>query len=158
MKRKGRYASGTTVPEERSRVALEQLLVRYGASGFAYAWKDGLAQVAFEYNGWPVQISVVLPRQGDEEFTLTETGKDRAPAVALKAWEQAKRQQWRSILLIVQAKFEAILAGAATFEDEFLAYLRLPDGLTVGDHMRPRLVGGLKGKSQLALPGLKDSK
>ncbi|WP_242394821.1 hypothetical protein [Anaeromyxobacter oryzisoli] len=35
----GRYAQGTSVPMERSRAEIERTLVRYGASGFAYAWE-----------------------------------------------------------------------------------------------------------------------
>ena len=34
-----RYADGTAVPMERSRAEAERTLMRYGASGFAYAWE-----------------------------------------------------------------------------------------------------------------------
>jgi len=34
-----RYAEGTSVPMERSRAEAEKTLMRYGATGFAYAWE-----------------------------------------------------------------------------------------------------------------------
>jgi hypothetical protein len=42
-------------------------------------------------------------------------------------WEQACRQRWRALALVVKAKLEAVQSGIATFEDEFLAYTMLPE-------------------------------
>jgi hypothetical protein len=35
-----RYAEGTSVPMDRSRIEAEKTLMRYGATGFAYAWEQ----------------------------------------------------------------------------------------------------------------------
>jgi hypothetical protein len=54
-------------------------------------------------------------------------------------WEQACRQRWRALNLVVKAKLEAVESGIATFEDEFLAYTMLPGGATVGQWLTPQL-------------------
>lgn len=56
------------------------------------------------------------------------------------AWEQACRQRWQALLLAIKAMLEAVAAGIAQFEDEFLAYLVDPTtNGTVGDLLRPQL-------------------
>ena len=74
-----------------------------------------------------------------------------------KHWEQAQRSRWRALLLVIKAKLEAIDAGIATFEDEFLAYTMLPGGETVGEWIAPQLddvyaTGVMPGDLRLALP------
>ena len=71
--------------------------------------------------------------------------------------EQAQRQRWRALLLVIKAKLEAIEAGIATFEDEFLAYTMLPSGETVGEWVSPQLdkvyeKGVMPATLRLALP------
>ena len=53
--------------------------------------------------------------------------------------EQACRSRWRALALAVKAKLEAVAIGITTFEDEFMAHIVMPDGLTVGEHVRPRI-------------------
>ena len=150
-----RYANKTSVPEEKSRMDLERLLVRYGADQLIYGWKDGEAVVQFMFDSIPVKIRVPLPSKDDPEFTTTATGREKGDNAALKAWEQSKRTVWRAMLLIIQAKFEAILMGAATFESEFLAYMMLPGGSTIGERVIPQLSMAL---AQGSLPMLTDGK
>ncbi len=81
-----------------------------------------------------------LPDANDQEFTHTPAqGYRRSPEGAEKAWEQACRQAWRALALVVKAKLEAIEAGIASFEDEFLAYTVLPGGTTVGEQVAPAI-------------------
>ena len=56
----------------------------------------------------------------------------RTAADQQSAWEQACRQRWRALLLIIRAKLEAAEAGISTLETEFLANIVLPDGRTAG--------------------------
>ena len=37
-------------------------------------------------------------------------------------WEQACRQRWRALALVIKAKLEAIDAEISTFEEEFLPF------------------------------------
>jgi len=67
-------------------------------------------------------------------------------------YEQARRQRWRILLLSVKAKLEEIEAGLISFDDQFLAYMALPDGSTVGDFMR--LPENIKRLAQTKMPKL----
>ncbi len=57
----------------------------------------------------------------------------------MKEWEQACRQKWRALYLVIKAKLEAVESGISCFEDEFLANIVLPDGSLVGNFMRPQI-------------------
>lgn len=132
-----RYAANTSVPSDRSRSEIERTLARYGAEGFMYGWTGGQAQVAFRAHDRNVVFRLAMPDRA--AFALTETGKKRTAASAEAAYEQAVRQRWRALALVVKAKLEAVAAGIAEFEDEFLAYIALPDGSTVADRVRPEV-------------------
>ncbi len=67
-------------------------------------------------------------------------------------YEQARRQRWRILLLSIKAKLEEIEAGLISFDDQFLAYMALPDGSTVGDFMR--LPENAKRLTQTKMPKL----
>lgn len=134
-----RYAASTEVPVDRSRAEIEKILQRYGATSFAYGWDRAGARIGFEANGRQVRFYLPLPDRGWEQFQLTPTGRDRSAAAAQLAWEQACRQSWRALALVIKAKLEAVEAGITTFEDEFLAHLVLPSGQTFGDWARPQI-------------------
>lgn len=142
-----KYASQTQVPVERSRAEIERTLARYGAERFAYGWDLTGAVIAFVVTTdagqkRQVQFRLPLPNRTDPEFTEYKRGYstyEREPGAAEKLWEQACRQRWRALNLVVKAKLEAVEAGIATFEDEFLAYTMLPDGGTVGEWLTPQL-------------------
>jgi hypothetical protein len=44
-----------------------------------------------------------------------------------------------ALALAIKAKLEAVESGIATFEEEFLAYVVLPDGQSVGQHVLPNI-------------------
>lgn len=74
------------------------------------------------------------------EFRMTPSRRQRrTDAQVEKAYEQAVRQRWRALALMVKAKLEAVEAEIATFEEEFLAHIVLPDGSTVGQTMIPQV-------------------
>lgn len=153
-----KYAIGTTVSEDRSRVELERVLLKYGCNklGVMTDLDNDVSVVMFEYNGWPVKMVVPMPSRDDKEFIETETGRERSESVASKAWEQARRQRWRVIVLMVKAKFEAILAGSASFEREFMSYFVLPGGRDVGDEIMDKLLNAKeRGELPRALPEFK---
>lgn len=148
-----RYASQTIVSEEKSRMDLERLLVRYGATGFVYGWQDSVAVLGFKYDNTAIRMGIPIPSL--DKFAHDGRGHSRSEGSKKSAWEQAKRQIWRALLLIVQAKFEAILAGLTTFDQEFLSFIQLPDGNTVGSYILPQIESARDGgKFRLALPGL----
>jgi hypothetical protein len=99
---------------------------------------------------------VPLPDRRAKAFTHTPAkGLRRHESDALAAWEQACRQRWRALALVVKAKLEAVEAGISTFEEEFMAHLILPSGHTVGSYALPRLRAALEsGKMPSNLLGL----
>ncbi|WP_210386043.1 hypothetical protein [Phyllobacterium sp. SYP-B3895] len=88
-------------------------------------------------------------------FTETPSGKwARTKDQQLQAWEQACRSRWRALLLSIKAKLESVEAGIETFEDAFLAHIQMPDGLSVSEHVRPRIATAYETNSmQPLLPG-----
>ena len=137
------YASKTQVPVEKSRAEIERILVRYGAEQFVYGWDRVGAVIAFLVTTEAgqkrqVRFQLPLPDRTDRAFTHHSYGR-RTETEAEKRWEQACRQRWRALALVVKAKLEAVESGIATFEDEFLAYTMLPGGETVGQWLTPQL-------------------
>lgn len=133
-----RYAATTDVSVAKSRAEIEATLERYGADAFAYFTEAERAMIGFRISGRQVRFVVHLPAKGLREFTHHSRG-ERTPEAALAAWEQACRQKWRALALVIKAKLEAVAAGITTIEDEFLAHTLLPDGATVGEWARPQL-------------------
>lgn len=129
------YAANTSVPIERSRAELERTLERYGATAFGYMTEPGRAVIMFEANNRRIRFVLPLPHRDDREFTHHSRGARTAPQ-ALAAWEQACRQKWRALNLAIKAKLEAVEAEICEFEDEFLAFVMLPDGTSMGERAR----------------------
>ncbi len=125
------YAANTDVSSDRSRSEIERTLARYGATHFGYMSEPGRAMVAFRREGRQVRFIVPLPDRYDKAFTRTPTGKVATSTAAETKYEQAIRQRWRALALVVKAKLEAVQSGIASFEEEFYAYTVLPSGRTV---------------------------
>lgn len=132
------YASRTEVSAEKSRGEIERILSRYGAAAFGYGWNEAGAIVTFEAHERRVQFTIPMPDRNDKTFTTYYRGSvayRRSADAAEKAWEQATRQRWRALALVIKAKLEAVDAGISTFEVEFL-----PHTLVRGDDGRPATV------------------
>lgn len=128
------YAAGTSVPIDRTRSEIEQLLVRNGASAFGYATQDDRAMVQFTLASRHIRFDLTMPARS--EFDLTRGGAQRSASSTQSMWNQACRARWRALLLVIKAKLEAIDAGISTVEEEFLAATVLPSGLTVWQETR----------------------
>ena len=74
-----------------------------------------------------------------DDYARTPRNARRMAAAQRSAWEQACRQHWRSLLLIILAKLEAVESGITTLESEFLANIVLPYGGTVGQWLTPQM-------------------
>ena len=151
----GRYAATTTVPADRSKAEIESTLARYGADQFIYGWEATRAIIGFRYAGKNVRFVLPLPDPGSNEFHLTPSGKQRrSEEAAQRAYQQAVRQRWRALSLIVKAKLEATETGITSFEEEFLSYIVLPDNSTVGEYMLPQIESAYQtGRMPPMLPG-----
>lgn len=134
------YAADTTVPISRSKVAIEDLLRQHGATEFASGWDPTHDRMQFRL--FDRTIRFVLPRPDPKKFRLDKRGFLRPQTAIQKAIEQADRQRWRALYLVIRAKLEAVEAGISIFEQEFLAYVVMGDGLTIGDVLVPRIQSG----------------
>lgn len=150
-----RYAENTSVSSDKSRAEIEQILARYGAEQFMYGWDRETAVIMFRAYDRNVRFRLPLPDRQAKEFTHTPSrGTARSPQQAEAAWEQATRQRWRALALVIKAKLEAVEAGITVFEDEFLAHIMLPNGQTVGEYTRPQIATAYAGGQMPALlPG-----
>ena len=150
-----RYAESTSVSSDKSRAEIEKILVRYGAGRFLYGWDADQAVIGFTMLDRQIRFLLPLPDRNGHEFTHTpERGNERSPAQAEAQYDQAVRQRWRALALVIKAKLEAVESGITEFEDEFLAHIVLPDGQTVGAFMRPQIASAYKhGEPPKLLPG-----
>jgi hypothetical protein len=151
----GRYAEKTSVPSDASRAEIERTLRRYKATAFAYGWDATTATVMFEIANRRVHFRLPMPDRTGREFTHTPArGVRRSDAAAEEAYEQAVRQRWRALALVIKAKLEAVEAGITTVEQEFLAHIVMPDGRTVAEHTLPAIAAAYESNSMPALlPG-----
>jgi hypothetical protein len=131
----GTYASTTSVPWKKSRDEIESTLGRYGADQFAFGVGPEKADIAFVADGRRIRFTLPLPDPRAAEFAYSpERHIARTAAAREAAYDQAVRQRWRALALIVKAKLEAVASGIVTFEQEFYAHVVLPDGHTVYEH------------------------
>lgn len=126
------YAKHTTVSVEKSKGEIENLLRRYGADQFMSGWEDGRSLIQFRAKGKHIRFVLPLPLKTEERFLRTPgRGNEYSPERADSLWEQACRQSWRAMVLVVKAKLEAVESGITTFEEEFYAHIVLPNGKTI---------------------------
>ena len=132
----GTYAADTSVSVEKSRAEIERTLQRWGAEQFMYGWDQEYAVVVFRMNIRQLRFVLSMPDRNAKEFLFTPARKTRrTDAQAYEAWEQACRQRWRALNLVIKAKLEAVESGISTFDNEFLAQIMLPNGHTVGEQI-----------------------
>lgn len=152
----GEYVRGTTVTSERSQAEIQKVLQRYGATGFAFGWEVGRIMVGFQVHDRTVRFVFDLPSR-PLEFARTPSGQIRTPAQQKAALDAEIRRRWRALSLAIKAKLEVVASGIATFDEEFLAHMVLPDGTSVGDRVTSELdaayARGLAPARLLALPG-----
>jgi hypothetical protein len=113
------YARGTRVDPERSRRELEGFLARRGASNFVVVQDDASARVRFALYGNYFELVLPLPDPQGPTFSHTPTGRPRTPAAQHRAYEQAVREKWRSLVLVAKGKLEAVESGISSVEQEF---------------------------------------
>lgn len=126
-----RFAESTSVSVEASRSEIERLIVRYGATSTAFMNGPGRSIILFECKGRRVAFELPLPDLADKKFDYDGRGSRRTPEKRHTVWEQACRQRWRALALVIKAKLEAVESGITTFEQEFYAHIMLPGGVSV---------------------------
>jgi hypothetical protein len=125
------FAARTRVPIDKTKADIERLVKRYGAKGFASGWHNDAARIEFVCHNRHIRFTVVVP-QG----------------------EQAARQKWRALLLLVKAKLEAVDAKIASFEEVFVGEIVMPGtGKTIWETVREPIRLNYEGKKPTPLLG-----
>lgn len=164
------FAENTTVSVERTKVELDKLLQKHGASQRAMGHDDenGRAVVVFSLGGRQIRMQIPLPRR--DEFPPVDRLDWQTKLKAPRHWnqmttarrtewvaeqiDQRSRTRWRCMLLIVKAKLELIELKMSTVEREFLADISLPDGQTVGEWLKPGIEAAYLGGHMPPLLGM----
>lgn len=135
------YAAGTDVPVERSKLELERILRKFGASQYGTASDDagGKAIVYFRMHDRSIRLQVPLPKVDDFKLRANSSWRHRTDLEKRRAWEQACRVRWRGLILVIKAKLQLVELGLSTVEREFLADITLPDGRSVAELFKPVL-------------------
>ena len=131
-----RYAKTTSVPINRTKAEIESTLVKYGASAFMTGWNDkGQATIAFRMRSRSIRF--LMP-----EILVEKPRRARRGWSSTNATLQAERSAWRSLLLLVKAKLEAVESGFTEFDEEFLPHIVTETGETVFERLRERIGTG----------------
>jgi hypothetical protein len=117
------YGTGTRVEVHRSRHELERVLRKYGAHEVLFVEADANAAIQFAMHGRYVQLALPLPDPEDSRFTHTPSGKPRTATAQERAYDQALREHWRSLIVAVRGKLQSVESGISTFEQEFDRFL-----------------------------------
>lgn len=143
-----KYAQGTSVDVDKTLGEIKRTVMRFGATAFASMEDQVEQRIGFEIRGMQIQMRVPVPKR--EEFRLTDSGRKRTESSAFNEWESECKRRMRSLSAVIKAKLIAIDDKVATIEQEFLPYIVLPNGSTIGDMLIPNLPALSSGT--LALP------
>jgi hypothetical protein len=115
------YAERTKVEASKTRVEIESLLRKAGATRIGIITEPTAAAVIFEAHDRRLKFV----------FKLDQGTNEKAA--------QARRSQWRALMLCIKAKLESVASKIETFEEAFLSHVVVDDGQTVYEHVRPKL-------------------
>lgn len=146
------FAKGTTVPIERTRAELERLLEKHGVEQSAVMRSPGAASIQFVVKDRWIRFVLLMPKREDFSHHLVRGWRTaRTEDQMSKVYDQACREKWRALLLVIKAKLEAVHCGIATIEQEFLAWIVTRDNTTIGERLLPHLDETLKRGPMLLL-------
>lgn len=117
-----KYAEKTKVPIEKTRDEIQKELVRFGVTQYGFGVSPRGTGIIFKWKERVYRLNVNEPNRNSFQYDSD--------------FERAMRCRWRILLLCIKAKLNAVEDGLSDFEDEFLGYMALPDGGTVGDWLK----------------------
>lgn len=149
----GKYAEKTTVSPDRTLMEIRQTLLRYGATKFGLIEQEGQVGIGFEMQNRRVRFTIALPEAGEVRVKVNQH-RSRVARPDSDAHQQAVRQKWRALLLVIKSKLESIESGIETIDEAFMAQMILPSGQTMAEWATPQVEQiYLGGKMPPLLPG-----
>lgn len=126
------FAEKTKVPVIQSRAEIESMLSRHKTQmyGTAIDYEKLTARVQFKAYDRIVRFTVSLP--------------DPKKFGSGQRLEQEQRRIWRALLLVIKAKLESVESRIASFEEEFLAHIVMPNDMTVAQLVLPQIADSYK--------------
>ena len=130
------YAERTDVPVSKSKEQIERLLRQHGCDAFMVGFDDReqRAAISFRMHARLLRFEIRVPTPDELEWAGE---RRRTVGQRQRAREQAERQRWRALWLVIRAKLESVESGVESFEEAFLPHIVLPDNSTVGQRMLP---------------------
>lgn len=116
-----KFAATTSVPVDRTQSEIRRVLERYGATGFMFGQQGQIGAVMFEMANRRIKITVKCPKGDDQKSA------------------QVTRSLWRTLLLVIKSKLECVNSGISTLEEEFMAFIVMPNGQTIGQIALPQI-------------------
>ncbi len=133
---KGKFANDTNVTEEKTRSDIEQVLLKYCATGYGIIHEGDHWRIVFKVDGRMVQMDFSTP---EDHVRKDSIGRVKTESQQRASWEQEKRSYWRAIYNVIKFKLEAVAIGYSTIEREFLSDVLLADGTKIGDWIHPQI-------------------
>ncbi len=130
-----RYAEGTTVPVERSLAQIRALLLKAGATHYAFGESPEAGAVQFALNGLHYRFNVRRPTWVELSKRYQRTGSVNQAAAVEGEW----RRRWRARHLWVKAQIEFAEVEPEAFTEAMLAHLVLPSGTRLGEWAEPQI-------------------
>lgn len=133
MSAKPRFADGTKVSVESSRGEISGILAKHGCLRMAWGTEPEGDTLQFELGGQHFRFRIERPTP--EEVRRRDAGDYAYPQnVDWRTKAEAEwRRRWRAHVLLIKAKLEFIDGGDTTLETEFMPYLVMPGGRTLGE-------------------------
>ncbi|WP_336715436.1 hypothetical protein [Arthrobacter sp. USHLN218] len=129
------YVRGASITCAASRAEIQEMLSQYGATGFRTGSENGRTMIAFTADRRRFRFLYEPP--GTPEPAGAARSPQQRSFPRPQGRDEFSRRYWHKLSMLVRAKLEAVSAGIASFEDEFLAYMVLPGGETVAQNVRP---------------------
>jgi hypothetical protein len=154
------YAEGTTVSSAKSRMEIEELVIkRVGRDAeFSSGQAAGMAAIQFVAHNRRVRFTLPLPSQEEATKRAKRKNSWHPPSrERIEEWlEGETRRRWRCLLLTIKAKFEVVDTGIESFDEAFLANIVSAGGQTVYEKITAMAHAGQKMLAAVDEPNVVD--
>jgi len=129
----------TDVAVSRSQEQVRRLIYMHRGTGLmliSQAPREGF-EAMVDLEGAAYQIRVMATCRKVESFD--RQGRSRTPKIIEGMREREERRVWRVLYYHLKAMFEAADSGVIDIRDVIMPYVVLRDGMTLSDHIKPRM-------------------